>query len=283
MSVLISSTKPVGTDRDFFVQFNSLRSACLSDFRLVINYSDDKGFEKLCKSTTAVCIDKVDKGDNNLPIMNSIFKCAAAQALDSQESIVFINGDIVVGEGFSKIERELNSRFGSKWMAICRRREVSLNRQLTDGEIVEVANDIIEPPSGRSTAIDFFALPSGSYKNISIPEGFTIGRPGWDNWFVARARAKGFKVIEISNVYAIRHISHPEFHEKGTWDIQSKNFFKYGINAFCDLRDANFQMHYNSNAIIKIKRNYFGWFRGSYIGRWLVGFLRTGYSFVFRR
>ena len=58
---------------------------------------------------------------------------------------------------------------------------------------------------GASSAIDIFCFTRGEYKNI--PE-FSVGRPGFDNWLLWKARRTFVPVIDITTDTKIYHQNH---------------------------------------------------------------------------
>ena len=68
-----------------------------------------------------------------------------------------------------------------------------------------------EAIKGISSAIDLFCFTKGVYKNI--PK-FTVGRPGFDNWLLWKARRTFIPVIDITLDSKIFHQNH-SFNYKG--------------------------------------------------------------------
>lgn len=67
--------------------------------------------------------------------------------------------------------------------------------------------------------IDYFAFSRGLYLGNTPP--FVIGRPGWDNWLLWKARASGAAVVDVSTVVLAIHQNHDyAYHpdgEAGVW------------------------------------------------------------------
>jgi len=63
----------------------------------------------------------------------------------------------------------------------------------------------LHPPSGS----DYFIFPNGVMGDL--PD-FAVGRPGWDNWFIYRARTLGIPVIDVTDANTIIHQNHDYSH-----------------------------------------------------------------------
>lgn len=292
MIVLVTSTKPVKCDSDYNIQYNSLRSACLSDCDAVINASGDFMSDRICENVGCVHVDIDPHRIKGRPSVSEIFKAGADFVSKESDLILFVNSDIMIGSKIKDVLHELNERFPVGWLAVCQRREVPSNTLMSDAEIIKVANDLGASVNGLSTALDFFAFPKSVYRQLRIPDSFLIGKPGWDNWLVGAARKSNIPVVDISKVYPIRHATHPVSHVKGDWVTLFSIWKKHGFLSFCDLRDVTHRMFEGSNTsqflgtgnntrvILPFWR---GSLRGSLFGRTLMATIRLVYSFVFRR
>jgi hypothetical protein len=61
----------------------------------------------------------------------------------------------------------------------------------------------------RPAGSDFFLFPKACYLNI--PD-FTIGRAGWDNWMIYKARRMGWAVIDCTPSIMLVHQNHDYSH-----------------------------------------------------------------------
>lgn len=282
--ILVTSTKPIKTKNDYIMQYLSLRSAALSDARLVVNYSEDLGASEISDETHTKNVPPEYSKNKELPSIKAIFDTAKRLSNLPDEALVYINADILVSKNFSHINTYLNLRFPDGWLAVARRRELDLavNTKLSDVVVTDLANDIKTPLNGRHTAIDFFAYPSKLHSRLSVPGKFLVGRPGWDNWLLAKARKGNIPVVDVTSIYSIRHITHPFTHKKGAYSFLIYLYKSYGLSSFCDLRDCTHSLM-SSNGKLKANLNTYGYTRGSLLGRYLIGIRRLIFAFLFRR
>ena len=61
----------------------------------------------------------------------------------------------------------------------------------------------------RPAGSDFFLFPKSCYQDI--PD-FIIGRAGWDNWMIYKARKEGWPVIDCTPSVMIVHQNHDYSH-----------------------------------------------------------------------
>jgi hypothetical protein len=73
----------------------------------------------------------------------------------------------------------------------------------------------LHPPTG----IDYFVFPRQI--NWSMPP-FAVGRPGWDNWLVCRAREMGLPVVDATRATTVVHQNHDYAHVKLSTDGASE-------------------------------------------------------------
>jgi hypothetical protein len=70
-----------------------------------------------------------------------------------------------------------------------------------------------------STGIDYFAFPRKL--RWSLPP-FAVGRPGWDNWLICRARELGVPVIDATQAVMVVHQNHDYAHVKFATDTTTE-------------------------------------------------------------
>jgi hypothetical protein len=61
----------------------------------------------------------------------------------------------------------------------------------------------------RPAGSDFFLFPKTCYQDVP---NFTIGRAGWDNWMIYKARKEGWPVIDCTPSVMIVHQNHDYSH-----------------------------------------------------------------------
>jgi hypothetical protein len=148
----------------------------------------------------------VATNDFGTPLLDSAF--AIAREASERRLLAYVNADIVLRHDLVKTIRRL--RFPS-FLCAGRRRESS-------GKLA--------PPD----AIDYFVLDRSSPLTELPP--FAVGRPGWDNWLIYRARSLGIPVVDATRVITAIHPRH------GYGHVPRRTGYRwYGPEA-----DANFAL-----------------------------------------
>jgi hypothetical protein len=140
------------------------------------------------------------------PLLDSAF--ASARDAFQNRVLAYVNADIVLLDDF--VRTICRIRFPS-FLCAGRRREPS-------GELA--------PPD----AIDYFVLDRMGPLTELPP--FAVGRPGWDNWMIYRARSLGIPVIDATRTITAIHPTHGYDHVPGR-----SGYRWYGPEA-----DANFEL-----------------------------------------
>ena len=112
-------------------------------------------------------------------------------------------------------------RFES-FLCLGRRWNVDLFEELELDEAYEQRVRALVARSGELAlpeAIDYFVFPRTGPLSELPP--FVVGRPGWDNWMIYRARSLGLPVVDATRVVTAVHQNHDySYHpegERGVW------------------------------------------------------------------
>ena len=210
-------------------------------------YGTEDGLNEACAEFGAEHIADVRTNENGTPLVSDALE-HAAKAFGSR-LLLFANSDIifcddllisldrvelrtflVVGNRINVVVKELVD-FSQPGSAARLR-----NRAHSDG--------VLQPPVGS----DYFAFPRET--RWQMPD-LAVGRLGWDNWMIFRARQMGIPVIDATPTVTAIHQNHDYGHVKsrprglgvqpGVED--SANLFAAGgVEAMFTLWDVDFQL-----------------------------------------
>jgi hypothetical protein len=198
------------------IQRNALRSwAALEPRCELIVCGDEEGAREAAAEVQAAFLPDIARNDYGTPLLSDVFARAAAAARHSL--LCYVNADIVLLPDFADAARRVAAscrRFlmvGQRWDLEVReplaldsadRREGLRRRARTDGAL--------HPPAGS----DYFVYPRGTMGTLPA---FAVGRPGWDNWFIHRARALRVPVVDATDATTVIHQNHDYAHvQRGT-------------------------------------------------------------------
>jgi len=193
------------------IQRNAIRSWCsLRPACEIILFGDDAGTADVASEFNIRHVPVVERNKYGTPLVNALF--AAAQRIASHSMLCYVNADIILMTDFMRAVA-----YGIKIMPdclmICRRWDVSLNRQLDFRADWEHDLGAYVARQGRRrphTAIDCFVFSRGLWTDIPP---FAMGRGMWDNWLIYKARANRRPVIDLSDVVLVVHQNHDYAHQ----------------------------------------------------------------------
>lgn len=200
------------------------RNAINSWYRLhpkceMILFGDEVGTKETAAELNARYVPNITRNEYGTPLLDAIF--AQAQQIASHRLICYVNADIILLSEFLEAVKRISFR---RFLAAGQRWDVDLAEHW-DFEHKDweerlrryvAAKGVLHPPWG----LDYFVFP----RDCSFGElpPFAVGRPGWDNWMIFRARKLGMPVVDIGRAVMVIHQNHAYGHVpegKGeTWE-----------------------------------------------------------------
>ena len=169
----------------------------------IILFGDDYGIEQFATEHNLTHIPNVEKNAYGTPLLDSVFQ--KAQQIACNDIMVYVNTDIIFLEDLIPAIKKVPF---DQFVLTGRRNDIDINKQIQFDDshctkFVECAkhNAKMLTPSG----MDYFVFKKGSIKNIPP---FTVGRKGWDNWFIFNARKNHIPVVDISASVFATHQNH---------------------------------------------------------------------------
>jgi hypothetical protein len=190
--------------RNAIQSWSRLRPACE-----IILCGNETGTEGTAAEFNAKHLPKVDRNEYDTPLLNSVF--ARVQEIATYKLICYVNADIILLSDL--IDAVQRIRFPN-FVAVGQRWDIDLsgpwNFEQSNWE-KNLRNHaaefgVLHPPSGS----DYFVFPRASAMGKLPP--FAVGRPGWDNWFIYKARKLHIPVIDLTKVVTVIHQNHPYGH-----------------------------------------------------------------------
>lgn len=170
----------------------------------IILFGDEEGTADVAKDFDILHIPEVNRNEFGTPFINDLFK--KAQTLAKHKVMCYVNSDIIICNNFIKAIENIPFK---DFVLTGRRWNVSINELIdfSSKEWQQSLNKLYRDGIlGSIWAMDFFIFPTSS-KMTKIPP-FAVGRPGWDNWFIFRARQLNIPVIDATRDIQIAHQNH---------------------------------------------------------------------------
>ena len=193
----------------------------------VVLLGDDKGVAEAASAVGARHLGPVETTEYGTPLLSSAFEVARRGS--TRRLLAYVNADIILLRDFVDAVRRIDF---PTFLAAGRRWNVSLGRPFDFGPCYEerlralVSTGELAPPD----AIDYFVFDREGPLTEVPP--FAVGRPGWDNWMIYRARRLRIPVVDATRAITAIHPRHGYEHvPEGTGALW------YGPEA-----EANFEL-----------------------------------------
>jgi hypothetical protein len=185
----------------------------------IILLGTDEGTAEVARKFGLRHVPEVARNAEGTPLVNDLF--AQGQRYAANTLLCYVNADIILVDDFSAAVEKIG-RLHLPLLMVGQRTDLDITRPIdfsnSDWErrLREDAHasGILRTP----TLIDYFAFSKGLYADL-LP--LALGRGGWDNWLIWRARSRKAAVIDVSSAVLAIHQNHDYSHHpdgsKGVW------------------------------------------------------------------
>jgi hypothetical protein len=209
---LFSAPKPFTNLHIAMIQRNAIRSwALLPDVEAIL-LGEEEGLAEAAKELGVKHLPNVKCNDNGTPLISSMFQLARENS--NSDLLCIINADMLLMPDFveaarrSRLQRDMFVLLSQRWDY-----DITSPIEFAEGWDVELRESVRKQNQlHRPAGSDFFLFPKNCYENI--PD-FIIGRAGWDNWMVYKARSEKWSVIDCTPSVMIVHQNHDYSHLPG--------------------------------------------------------------------
>lgn len=151
----------------------------------------------------------IQTNEYGTPLLNSVF--AKIERMASFTLLCYVNCDIILLRDLIDALKQV--RF-NKFLLVGQRRNIDIVQPLSFSQSdwesklrqYVITHGVLHPPTG----IDYFIFPKD--KTLQELPAFAVGRPGWDNWFIYRARKLRIPVIDATETVLAIHQNHDYNH-----------------------------------------------------------------------
>ena len=184
----------------------------------IILCGDDVGAKEAAVDFKTKYIPDIDRNEYGTPLLNFVFE--QVERIASYPLLCYVNADVILMSNFILAVQSIPFQ---KFLMVGQRWDINLAEPLnfeTDEWKEQLQkyvfmNGSLHPPAGS----DYFVFPRGIIGKLPP---FAVGRPGWDNWFIYRARSLGIPVIDATRVVTAIHQNHDYAHVKQATDGASE-------------------------------------------------------------
>ena len=206
---LFSAPKPFTDPHIALIQRNALHSWTLLPDVEIILLGDEEGLSQAAKEFGVKHIPNVKCNDNGTPLISSMFELARQNG--HSDLFCIVNADMILMPDLVEAAKQV-VKLKDKFVLLSWRWDLDVTQpiEFTEGwqswlEATVRTQGQLHRPAGS----DFFLFPKSCYQDIP---NFAIGRAGWDNWMIYKARQEKWPVIDCTPSVMIVHQSHDYSH-----------------------------------------------------------------------
>jgi hypothetical protein len=178
----------------------------------VILLGEETGLAEAAKELGVKHLPSVARNESGVPLISSMFQLARENS--SSDLLCIINADMILMPDF--VEAARRSRLQRDGFVLLSQRwdyDIPSPIDFTGDWQPQLRDSVRKQDQlHRPAGSDFFLFPKGCYQDIP---NFIIGRAGWDNWMIYKARKEGWPVIDCTQSVMIVHQNHDYSHLPG--------------------------------------------------------------------
>ncbi len=178
----------------------------------ILLLGDDEGVRAAAQRFGVRHLPDVARSAWGTPLVASLF--AQAGANGRSPLLAYVNADIILMQDFVQAVREVAAR-SARFLIVGNRRNLRVDTELDFSGGWEDGLRLAARTRGHAqapTGSDYFVFPRGAFG--ALPD-LSVGRAGWDNWMIFRARSLGLAVVDASAAVCAIHQDHDYAHLGG--------------------------------------------------------------------
>jgi hypothetical protein len=186
----------------------------------VLLFGSEEGIAEVATRKGVRHVPEVARNQHGTPLLNDLLEKGAELAVN--DVLCYVNADIVLLDDFARaVERLLQWR--RHFLMAGRRVDIIVDGPLDAGQAgwedrLRASVQSSGEPRGPEW-IDYFVFPRDLYRDMPP---FAVGRAGFDNWLLWRARSQRVPVVDASGAVLAVHQRHDYSHhpagQKGVWE-----------------------------------------------------------------
>ncbi len=206
---LFSAPKPFTDPHIAMIQRNAIKSWTLLPDVEIILLGNEEGLVETAKELGVKHLTNVKCNDSGTPFISSMFELARQNS--NNELLCIINADMILMPDFIEAAKQV-AKQKDKFVLLSQRWDLDVTQPIEfDNDWQNRLRSAVHGHGElhRPAGSDFFLFPLSSY--LDVPD-FTIGRAGWDNWMIYKARKEKWPVIDCTPSVMIAHQNHDYSH-----------------------------------------------------------------------
>jgi len=206
---LFSAPKSFTNPHIALIQRNAIKSWTLLPDVEIILMGEETGLAEAARELNVKHLPKVKCNESGTPLISSMFELARENS--NSDLLCIINADMVLMNDFIEAARR-SLMLRDKFVLLSQRWDLDITQpiEFTKGWQNHLQSTVHNQGSlHRPAGSDFFLFPLSTFDEVP---NFTIGRAGWDNWMIYKARKEKWPVIDCTPSIMIVHQNHDYSH-----------------------------------------------------------------------
>jgi hypothetical protein len=206
---LFSAPKPFTDSHIAMIQRNAIRSWTLLPDVEVILLGEEEGLAQAAKELGIKHLPDVEHNESGTPLISSMFQMARENS--QSELLCIVNTDMILVSDFVEAAKQA-VKLKDKFILLSQRWDLDVAQpiEFTEGWQDRLSSIVRRQGSlHRPAGSDYFLFPRSCYTKLPP---FAIGRAGWDNWMIYKARKEKWSVIDCTASMMIVHQNHDYSH-----------------------------------------------------------------------
>jgi len=199
------------------IQRNAIKSWTLLPDVEVMLLGEEAGLAEAAYKLGVKHLPNVVRNESGTPLISSMFQLTRENS--TSDLLCIINADMILMPDFVKAAVESRSLLLEKgqqnFVLLSQRWDLDITQSIefTEGWQNRLRSTVhSQGQLHRPAGSDFFLFPRSCYTDIP---NFTIGRAGWDNWMIYKARKESWAVVDCTPSVMIVHQNHDYSHLPG--------------------------------------------------------------------
>ena len=209
---LFSAPKPFTDSHIAIIQRNAIKSWTLLPDVDVLLIGNETGVAETAKELDVKHLTDVKCSISGTPLISSMFQLACENS--NSDLLCIINTDMILMSDFVEAAQQA-VKLRDEFVLLSQRWDLDVTQPLdfsTDWQDSLRSTVHGQGQLHRPAGSDFFLFPRTCYTDV--PD-FAIGRAGWDNWMIYKARQENWPVIDCTPSLMIVHQNHDYRHLPG--------------------------------------------------------------------
>jgi hypothetical protein len=172
-------------------------------------FGDDEGVKETAEELGVINIPTIEKNEFGTPLVSSAFNYV--QEIAFNDILIYANADIIF---FQNIIDTIKNIKISPYLICGRRLNLDVKKEI-DFDSIYWSEELLAKSIKKGKLHGFSGKDYFIFKKKTVNMlPFSVGRPGWDDWFLYHMRVQSIPIIDSTGSIKVIHQNHDYSHSK---------------------------------------------------------------------